>query len=63
MAKNRKPKFSKRNPDRLTARDIHPVAYHEFHACTSLDDEIDNEMRATGNQPFENPAYYDSIYD
>jgi hypothetical protein len=64
MAKTKKLKFSRRNPDRIRAQDIHPIAYQSCDAYASLDDEIENDaIRTAGNQPFENPAYYETLWD
>ena len=66
MSKNRKNKFHRasRNPDRVQAQHIDPVAYQSMNAFASLDDEIENDaVRTVGNQPFENPAYLETLWD
>lgn len=65
MSKTKKLKFrrSRRNPDRVTACEVHVEAYHESDAYASLDDEIDNYERPEGTLPFENPAYRAMMFD
>lgn len=66
MSKTKKLKFrrARRNPDRIRAHEIDPVAYHESDAYASLDDEIENDaIRTASNQPFENPAYLETLWD
>ena len=41
-----------RNPDRVTANQVDPVAYFGSEAFASLDDEIDNWARCASGMPF-----------